>query len=490
MKKLYRAVIGLLASALIAGAVPVSAAEEASAAKDLTPSSFGTALHDLSDSTYESLTEFTITANESIKSLYIVFRKTPLGFTVSCGEESVYFEGKFLQYYADLSDKFSEDTTEITIEMDDGVSISEIYAFGEGELPEFVHKWDSPYEKADLLLMSSHADDEHLFFAGILPYYAGELGYRVQVAYFTDHKNEPSRRHELLNGLWEVGIRNYPVISEYNDVHSTTKEDALANIEKEGYSEDDIIAYQTMLLRRFRPLVVVGHDIEGEYGHGQHMLNTATLIKAVEAAADETAYPDTAEGLGIWNTPKLYLHLYKENEITLNWDTPLEKFDGKTAFQVSQKGFEWHKSQHYTWFNEWLNGKSGTNTAAANVTQHSPCKFGLYRSTVGEDVNKNDFFENVTIYAEQERIAAEEEAKRLEEEAKRLEEESRKAEEESRKEAEKQTEPETTAPEEKTPSPKINSDVIFIIIIAALIVVTVVVTIVFNKKLNQKKLNK
>lgn len=481
MKKLTKALIGLLASALIAGAIPISATEASGEAKDLTPSSFGSALHDLSASTYESLTEFTITANENVSSLYIVFRKTPLGFTVTCGEESVYFEGKFLQYYADLSDKFSGETKELTVTLDDGVSISEIYAFGEGELPEFVHKWDSPHEKADLLLMSTHADDEHLFFAGILPYYAGELGYRVQVAYFTDHKNEPGRRHELLNGLWEVGIRNYPVISEYNDVHSTTKEDALANVEKEGFTEDHIIAYQTMLLRRFKPLVVVGHDINGEYGHGQHMLNTDTLIKAITAAADENAYPDTAAGLGIWDTPKLYIHLYEENQITLNWDTPLEKFDGKTAFQISQKGFDWHESQHNTWFKTWLNGKSGANTAAANINQHSPCLFGLYRTTVGEDVSKNDFFENVTIYAEQERIAAEEEAKRQEEESKRLEEESRKAaEEESKKLEAETTAPETT--EAPKPPRRLHPDLIFAAIVVAGIAIASVLTVAFMKK--------
>ena len=29
--------------------------------------------------------------------------------------------------------------------------------------------------------------------------------------------------------------------------------------------------------------------------------------------------------------------------------------------------------------------------------KYSPCEFGLYRSLVGEDVNKNDMFENLTL---------------------------------------------------------------------------------------------
>ena len=37
------------------------------------------------------------------------------------------------------------------------------------------------YEDADMLLLPTHADDEHLWFGGTMPYYAGELGYKVQV---------------------------------------------------------------------------------------------------------------------------------------------------------------------------------------------------------------------------------------------------------------------------------------------------------------------
>jgi LmbE family N-acetylglucosaminyl deacetylase len=43
---------------------------------------------------------------------------------------------------------------------------------------------------ADLVLFSAHGDDEHLFFAGLLPTYAEERGYRVQVVYLTDHRND------------------------------------------------------------------------------------------------------------------------------------------------------------------------------------------------------------------------------------------------------------------------------------------------------------
>ena len=51
-------------------------------------------------------------------------------------------------------------------------------------------------------------------------------------------------------------------------------------------------------------------------------------------------------------------------------------------------------------------------TKATQITTYSPCKFGLYRSLVGADVQKNDFLENITTYAQQEQ----QEQERLEQE--------------------------------------------------------------------------
>ena len=118
----------------------------------------------------------------------------------------------------------------------------------------------------------------------------------------------------------------------------------------------------------------------------------------------------------------------------LDYDTPLDYFNGLTAFQATQKlGYPCHKSQQYTWFTGWINGKSSQITKATEIATYNPCHFGLYRSTVGEDAAKNDFLENLTTYAEQERLEQERlEAERLE--AERLEQERLEAE---RQEAER-----------------------------------------------------
>ena len=226
---------------------------------------------------------------------------------------------------------------------------TDIYAFAAGSLPDFVQKWEKPLERADILLNSSHSDDDQLFFAGLLPYYASR-GCDIQVVYYTDHKNETRRRHELLNGLWTVGIKYYPVISNFPDYYSKTIEGALKTIATEGYTENDALGFQVEMLRRFKPQVAVSHDFNGEYGHGMHKLNAAMMKRAVEISGDKSFFPETAEKYGVYTPKKLYVHLYGENKIVMDYDTPSEFFGGKTPFEMSKLGFAEHKSQQGTWF--------------------------------------------------------------------------------------------------------------------------------------------
>ena len=55
------------------------------------------------------------------------------------------------------------------------------------------------------------------------------MGYNVQVVYVCDHHNfEAYRIHEMLDGLWAVGIRTYPVIGNFPDYVTTDRvEEAL-----------------------------------------------------------------------------------------------------------------------------------------------------------------------------------------------------------------------------------------------------------------------
>ncbi len=390
-------------------------------------------LTDGDEASYRKLSSGTtlkLTSGNGIASLYIVFDRIPGEWIISDGSDSeVCGKNGFLHEYTDVKEIFGYAPKEISITFEKSdVSVSEISAFGEGTVPSWVQIWELPCDgETDLMLCSTHSDDEQLFFAGILPYFAGELKLNVQVVYFTSPFSYHDRPHEQLNGLWEVGVRHYPIYGDVRDKYSETKADAYSHQKSYGITKDDIVEFQVEMLRRFKPLVVVGHDFAGEYSHGQHMINTETLTEALELAADETKYTESADKYGVWDTPKTYIHLYKENPIVMDWDQPLESFGGKTAFQVTQDGFSHHKSQHWTWFYGWIYGKNGNKiTKATEIKTYSPCKYGLYRTTVGLDSGIGDMFENLTSYKEQEeeRLRLEEESRRLESESISLEEES------------------------------------------------------------------
>lgn len=351
-----------------------------------------------------------LTRADGIYSMYVVFDRLPPEWVLtdtSNGTQVICGKNTFLHEFVDVEELFGYAPVEVKMSFAGGVSIAEVYAFGEGSLPKWVQKWEPILPEADLLMISSHSDDEQLFFAGVLPYYAGELGLRVQVAYVVNHFDTRMRPHEQLDGLWEVGVRNYPIIPEFPDLYSESFDGAIYAFGNYGYSFEDFCEYLTAVIRRTKPLVIVTHDINGEYGHGTHLLCVAALRECIERTADPTYFTDSADKHGVWDVEKVYLHLYGENQIVMDFDKPLEKFGGKTAFQVSQDGFSHHTSQHWTWFKRWIYGDGYKITKATEITTYSPIYYGLYRTTVGLDTVGGDFFENVKTYAVRE---AEEEA--------------------------------------------------------------------------------
>ena len=357
--------------------------------------------------------EIQLSCEEGIGAVYIKFDRIPTEWTLINGDtkESVTCGSYgFLHEYVDVKALWGSVPQNLVLSFEEGTVIADVFGFTEGDLPSWVQTWEPPCEVADLLLISSHSDDEQLFFLGVLPYYAGELGMKVQVAYVIQHfevngVQNHQRPHEQLDGLWTVGVRNYPVMSDFPDLYAQSKnrKEAFTQAEKvfeaAGVTYDDFISYMTQCIRRFKPSVIVSHDLDGEYGHGTHVLVAAALTEAIESSKDASKYPESATKYGTWEIQKLYLHLYEENAIVMNYDLPLEAFDGKTAYQVSCDGFACHKSQHWTWFYKWIYGsEENPYTKASQIKTYSPCKYGLYHTTVGTDVVGGDFFENVITH--------------------------------------------------------------------------------------------
>ena len=255
-------------------------------------------------------------------------------------------------------------------------AISELRVYGPGELPKGVHDWEAPVEKADLMVVSTHQDDELIFFGGTIPYYAVAQNRPTVVVYMANCGR--SRRQEALNGLWAMGVRNYP---EFINLKDKRVDSIQEGIELWG-GQDHILEELVARIRRFRPEVIVTHDFDGEYGHNQHKITAMVMQAAIDAAADPSRFPDSAAQYGTWQVKKLYIHLYGENQVHMPWKVPLEELGGRTPLEVARVGYAEHKSQQ-----EYYQVNDGG--------KYDNALFGLYFSTVGLDSGANDMFENI-----------------------------------------------------------------------------------------------
>ena len=435
MKRLFNRFFAvILCMSMVLAWLPIAKAAE-NTAEDITDGCTITAegfsgaafLHD--GDTYNHRTSsgqaaITLKNGNGIGGLYILFDLEYGEYTVKnndTGAVATVGTHGFLHEYINLKTLFGTLPQSVTLEFTNGtVRLSEVYALSDGTPPSFVQTWSAPLDgKADIVLFATHGDDDQLFFAGLMPLYAKARGVAFQVVYMTDHRNlTNSRTHEMLNGLWAVGITAYPVFGDFEDFRIDDLEDTYYEYESLGRSRQELQSFVVEQIRRFRPQVAIGHDLKGEYGHGMHMVYADLLTKALDLSGNADAFPESAQKYDVWDVPKLYLHLYEENPIVLDYDTPLDALDGMTPFEVTQKyGYPCHESQQWTWFTDWLNGYSDEITKASQIETYNPCKFGLYRSLVGADVEKNDFLENIVTYAEQVRLEQERlEQERLEQE--------------------------------------------------------------------------
>ena len=264
--------------------------------------------------------------------------------------------------------------------------IRELYLFSEGEADEdLVHIWQPPLEKADMLVLAAHPDDEVLWLGGLLPYYAGERQMRVQVVFMT--YDYSARRLELLDSIWHCGVRNYPEIGGFEDIRSR---DVIELYRMWGKKK--VESFLTGVLRRYRPEVVVTHALDGESGHAAHRICARSMINCVALAADGSYTPEGGE-TDPWQVKKCYVHKGDENATYMDWNQPLARFGGKTGYQVAQEAYRLHKSQPQP--KEGQPPEKATYYVAGEDDPNSSYVFTLAVSAVGEDEARNDLLEHL-----------------------------------------------------------------------------------------------
>ena len=269
-----------------------------------------------------------------------------------------------------------------------------------------------PAEKADLLVVVAHPDDESTF-GGLIPYYACR-GRRVAFISLTSgewgnglpHHTDPDgpavysydgsdverfpaipadatypsyfRETELAAMLREVGVDAPPTTPRFRD-YNRVGEWGSANAGLDFWGREEVVGYLTEQIDRCRPSVVVTMAADGYNGNPQHMAASRATVLAVEAAADA----------GGWDAPKLYLAVTQGADKDQragprpavvhahDWEIACPG-GGPTARELADRGNVKHASQ-------------GMKADTAKATD-----FVLVRTRVGpDDIGRNDLFEHV-----------------------------------------------------------------------------------------------
>lgn len=327
-----------------------------------------------------------ITAPEGkpIAGLYVCFGNMPESWEIQTSDDgkdwftAVPGDTRFLHAYVALPQPAQHVRLAVTSEKKTALRINDLFVLSEGDLPDWVQVWQPTEEKADILFLSTHPDDELIFFGGAIPTYAVEQQRKVVVAYFT--RSNTTRSSELLNGLWHMGVRTYPVIGNFKDSYAKNLKAAY----KSAGGKNKVNEWIVGLYRQYKPEVVVTQDTNGEYGHKQHMMIADAAQNCIALAANEDEFTASTIAYGTWQVKKLYLHLYPENQITFDWTVPLKSMNGATGIELAEEAYTLHKTQASS-------GMSVTETG----TKYDNRVFGLAFTTVGEDVRKDDFLENI-----------------------------------------------------------------------------------------------
>ena len=327
-----------------------------------------------------------ITAPEGkpIAGLYVCFGNMPESWEIQTSDDgkdwftAVPGDTRFLHAYIALPQPAQHVRLAVTSEKKTALRINDLFVLSEGDLPDWVQVWQPTEEKADILFLSTHPDDELIFFGGAIPTYAVEQQRKVVVAYFS--RSNTTRSSELLNGLWHMGVRTYPVIGNFKDSYAKNLKAAY----KTAGGKDKVNEWIVGLYRQYKPEVVVTQDTNGEYGHKQHMMIADAAQNCIALAANEDEFTASTIAYGTWQVKKLYLHLYPENQITFDWTVPHKSMNGATGIELAEEAYTLHKTQASS-------GMSVTETG----TKYDNRVFGLAFTTVGEDVRKDDFLENI-----------------------------------------------------------------------------------------------
>ena len=334
-------------------------------------------------------TVLTCTSKVEVGGLYIETEEPAGKIIIETDENAIEVnEENYLHFYVG-----GVDSGKFTVTFENSVTITNIRFLSKGALPDWVQIWEPAPSECDIMILPAHYDDDTLYFGGIAPW-AIDQGASVVVAFYCDHRTEPYRKHEMLDGVWASGIRSYPVLGSYADSGLVDLQRAESQLADAGITWDDMLERQVEIYRKYKPQIILTMSMSGEYGHPQHIIYARLAAAAVFAAGDPATFPELAGKYGVHTVSKIYVHNYLSptDRIILDLDSPLDSFDGRTPYEIAISAFSKHKTQ-VSGFISWLKGPM----SAANIQDYSPCEWGLYYSEVGSGTSTDTFFDGITL---------------------------------------------------------------------------------------------
>ena len=259
------------------------------------------------------------------------------------------------------------------------MKVSELHVLGQGDAPAWVQQWNNFEGKADLVLLITDPGDEYLFFGGLLPTYIAQ-GKEIMLCECVN--TIAAYKSQLLDGAWQLGLRNYPYMAYFKPRMSTSLQGQYDN-----WSEVQFVRHVSRIVRMYKPDVLVTHSKNGEGIDGGHKVCADASIRSLTTAMDELY--DVGYGYanwGNWKVKKLYLHLYGDDETVLDYNQPLDFYGGKTADEMAQQAYALQDYQRKSLKGSKLVWGQGVCDGSA---------YGLVYSEVGEDTGAGDLFEHL-----------------------------------------------------------------------------------------------
>ena len=187
-------------------------------------------------------------------------------------------------------------------------------------------------ETFTLLMVHAHPDDESSGTGGLLRLAAqqghttivitctnGELGDVKDPTLSLNPSENPAdrarlgavRRKELVKACAVLDVTHLYTLG-YHDSGMQGTETNKAPYAFVNADPDDVIGRLVGLIRQHRPHVVITYDDNGGYGHPDHIMSHRMTMAALDAAADDTHYPESGVP---WDVPKVYYTAWARSEM-------------------------------------------------------------------------------------------------------------------------------------------------------------------------------